>query len=465
MKKLLLVPVLVAALLCLLAAPALASPKTFYVSATRGGGDNTTAIQAAFNHAIAAGPGSVVQLGPGHFYTDNMVLTGFDGYFRGAGEGKTIIDTVRGWNPNATPITALPGANGCPMLFAFSGGHVRASDMSFDITSSAPAAPWNGDDETDLLAAFFLTDNASSSFDHISFTSACFPALNVGWGGYVMDTAIFFGLAEIGGTGGHHSVTNCSFTGGYGMRVEGLTNGSLVVGGAPREGNVFDTYAACVLSVDSSNSQIVISYNRMSNSYGSDVQIGQGWVFLPALPAPHYLVADNKMLATGTSGGLWVEDDSSSYNVPNRLSATIVGNDIHLDNGGNDAGLDGLYASGVRFLGNRVWGTGFAGIDVGAIESVFGGPSDPAFGWQIVGNDFSNLTVVNSDLSCAPEVWLGPDATRCFVVGGLRPTTVLDQGTDDTLINVTPIADPPAAAAKPMNSLKQLKQLKGMMLP
>jgi hypothetical protein len=280
-----------------------------------------------------------------------------------------------------------------------------------------------------------------------------------------MDTAIFFGLAEIGGTGGHHSVTNCSFTGGYGMRVEGLTNGSLVVGGAPREGNVFDTYAACVLSVDSSNSQIVISYNRMSNSYGSDVQIGQGWVFLPALPAPHYLVADNKMLATGTSGGLWVEDDSSSYNVPNRLSATIVGNDIHLDNGGNDAGLDGLYASGVRFLGNRVWGTGFAGIDVGAIESVFGGPSDPAFGWQIVGNDFSNLTVVNSDLSCAPEVWLGPDATRCFVVGGLRPTTVLDQGTDDTLINVTPIADPPAAAAKPMNSLKQLKQLKGMMLP
>jgi hypothetical protein len=93
---------------------------------------------------------------------------------------------------------------------------------------------------TDLLAAFFLTDNASSSFDHISFTSACFPALNEGWGGYVMDTAIFFGLAEIGGSGGHHSVTNCSFTGGYGMRVKGLTNGSLTVGGASGQGNVLD---------------------------------------------------------------------------------------------------------------------------------------------------------------------------------------------------------------------------------
>jgi hypothetical protein len=50
-------------------------------------------------------------------------------------------------------------------------------------------------------------------------------------------------------------------------------------------------------------------------------------------------------------------------------------------------------------------------------------------------------------------------------VGGCKPTTVLDQGTDDTLINVTPVTDPPAAAATPMNALKQLKQLKGMMRP
>jgi hypothetical protein len=42
---------------------------------------------------------------------------------------------------------------------------------------------------------------------------------------------------------------------------------------------------------------------------------------------------------------------------------------------------------------------------------------------------------------------------------------VLDQGTKDILINVTKLADPPAAAATPMNSLRQMKQLKGMMRP
>ena len=42
---------------------------------------------------------------------------------------------------------------------------------------------------------------------------------------------------------------------------------------------------------------------------------------------------------------------------------------------------------------------------------------------------------------------------------------MLDQGTDDTLINVTPVTDPAAAAAMPIKSLKQMKQVKGMVLP
>jgi hypothetical protein len=42
---------------------------------------------------------------------------------------------------------------------------------------------------------------------------------------------------------------------------------------------------------------------------------------------------------------------------------------------------------------------------------------------------------------------------------------VLDQGTDDTLINVNRITDPPAAAAKPLNALKQMKQLRATALP
>jgi hypothetical protein len=93
-KKLLLVPVVAVALLCLLAAPALASPKTFYVHPS--GGNDTVNIQNAFNAAVKAGPGSTVQLTAGQFYTSTIFVRNFHGCFKGAGEAKTVIDTVAG---------------------------------------------------------------------------------------------------------------------------------------------------------------------------------------------------------------------------------------------------------------------------------------------------------------------------------------------------------------------------------
>ena len=147
MRRLLLVAVLAAALLGLLAAPALASAKTFDVHPS--GGNDTKAIQAAFNAAVIAGPGSTVQLSAGRFYTNNILVKGFDGYFRGAGEGKTVIDTLRGKYPSGTypngapvpGVTVMPALEPFPSLLVFDGGRVRASDMSCDITSSSPADP------------------------------------------------------------------------------------------------------------------------------------------------------------------------------------------------------------------------------------------------------------------------------------------------------------------------------------
>ncbi len=65
MKRLPVFAVFIVAALGLLALPALASAKTFYVTPT--GKDDTANIQNAFNAAVKAGPGSVVQLSAGHF--------------------------------------------------------------------------------------------------------------------------------------------------------------------------------------------------------------------------------------------------------------------------------------------------------------------------------------------------------------------------------------------------------------
>ena len=469
MRRLALCFALALGLLCLLAAPAWAGAKTFYV--TPSGGDDTAHIRAAFNAAVKAGPGSTVQLSAGHFYTNNIVVNGFRGSFKGAGEGKTTIDCLRGLNPGLAGVTD----NGYwPTLFFFDGGDLNVSAMSFDITAFSPVDAASNGGSDFLGSMVVVTGNVvSSAFNQVAFITG-----DGNDGGFNSDEDLY-----VGGTGpvdanglpttfwsisGTESVRDCCFNGHDGIQIEGLASGSATIAD-----NVITSYLFGCLLFDNSDSTATVSGNQMSCSGGENVFALQGWQAgfgagapLPSLPAPRYLIADNRMLATGSAGGLWVEDDSPLYSSPDRLDATISGNSIDLQNGGNDAGLDGLYAQNIRFVHNRIYGTGLAGIDVGALSALFGYPSAPARGWKIIGNDMRGLTATGDQFGGVPtaQVWLGPDADHCLVVG-CGPTTVLDQGADDTLVNVTPVTDPPAAPATRMNALTQTKQSKKMALP
>ena len=485
MKKPLFFAALVIACLALLAAPALASAATFTIHPN--GHNDTHNIQKAFDAAVKAGPGSTVQLGAGHFYTNNIVVHDFNGTFRGAGEHKTVIDCLRGLYPSGTypdgrPVPGvtplvLSGFTYWPVLLAFDGGHVSVSAMSFDITAASPAVSSGFGDAGDALGNIVLvTGNvASSSFDHVSITA--------GRGddsGYNADEGL-----HIGGTGpenpdgsfsafwstrGTESVSHCFISAQDGAHLGGLIDGSTMT----LTDNVIKARFFSLLISDFSDSTLTVCHNQISCSAGENVMLWQGFQaamnngnasLLVPRPAPHYLISDNRMLATGTAGGLWVEDDSWLYKSRNRLNATITDNTIALDNGGWDAGVDGFYAQGIRVLHNRISGTGLAAIDVGA-DSYFGMTPALTCGWQIIGNDVSGVIPLSqADGGPGAEIWLGEDAANCLVVGGCKPTTVLDQGTKDILINVTKLTDPTTPAATPMNSLKQFKQLKGMMRP
>ena len=463
MRRLLLVPVLAIACMGLLAAPALASPKTFYVHPS--GGNDTHNIQEAFNAAVAAGPGSTVQLSAGHFYTNTILVKNFDGYVKGAGEGQTVIDTARGIDPSApvvTPVTVYPGDQ-LVFLFGFKGGDVRVSDMSLDITPFSPAAPWNQATETDLSTVLFVTGNASSAFDQVSFQAHAGDnddGYNVRYDILVEGTELVDSndnTVYIGPTGGTHTVSRCSFAGDYGIALEGLTAGRATI-----TDSVFDDYVGGIFSIEASNSEIDVSHNRMQCSSWANVILYQGFVEVPPLPAPRYVISDNDMTANGTADAVYMEDDSLPYwGVPDRLHAVLAGNTIYLDNGGNGSGIAGAYTQGTQVLYNHIAGTGYAGIEVGTTAD-FGAPSSPASDWLIIGNDVSGVNPVSAFGMPAAPIWLGLDASHCLVVGGKAPTQVLDEGTDDTLINVTPVFDPPAAAATPMHALRQMKLLKGM---
>ena len=119
----------------------LASAQTFVVHPS--GGDDTAHIQAAFNAAVKAGPGSVVQLSAGTFHTNAIWVKGFNGTVRGAGEGATVIDTPRALDPSVPGVNSDPAATHETQSFlvGFSGGSVTVSDMSIDISAAQPAIP------------------------------------------------------------------------------------------------------------------------------------------------------------------------------------------------------------------------------------------------------------------------------------------------------------------------------------
>jgi hypothetical protein len=139
------------------------------------------------------------------------------------------------------------------------------------------------------------------------------------------------------------------------------------------------------------------------------------------------------------------------------LDAVVADNDFVLDT--DNYGIGEFGTQGVCFFNNCMSGSAVEGMGLG---DDYGGADGttlyPVSGWKIIGNDFRHLT------TSVASVYLGMGTAHCLVVGGPPPTTVLDKGMDNTLINVTPVSDPPAAAT-PMNTLGQLKQLKEMMRP
>ena len=517
MKKPLFFAALVIACLGLLAAPALASAKTFYVHPS--GGNDTKAIQKAFNAAVKAGPGSTVQLIAGHFYANNIVVTGFNGCFRGAGEGMTVIDTLRGRYPNGPGLTFPTDTKGVvlepgPEFFSFDGGNVRVSDLTFNISAAHPAEEWNNNTTPDyelsdnLAGIVLVTGSASSAFTRVGFVAH--PGLAEGWP-YNVDVAIqIAGPMTLNPTqgdgfdwgppvGGLDTVSVCDFENlnvGVGAIV---FTGTLTVGGSPCQGNVFNDIGAIAFASQAGGGQrAAFTYNRVnpggSYLYGvwatqnnnSDITGTAPSQFLiahndmrgcydgvlawhwydtydyptdsSAIAPAHYVIADNNISASNAvDEGMFLEDDSLAAGNGQTLSALVAHNNIVLGDT-QYGGIDGDCVAGALVWDNVISGSGLAGICMGS--SLYG---DTAYGsdsgWQIIGNDVSHLTA-----SVAP-IWLGPGTLDCTVIGGPRPTEVLDQGVGNTLINVTPVADPPAAAATPMNSLAQMKQLKKMMRP
>jgi hypothetical protein len=119
------------------------------------GTDDTQNIITAFENAKASGPGATVQLTPGTYTIGFIEIHEFNGFFKGAGKGKTIIT-----NRPGLPCEEAFEQNILPSLIMFVGGKIKICDMTIHIADGDPCAPGPINDSFygDLCCVIILTD-------------------------------------------------------------------------------------------------------------------------------------------------------------------------------------------------------------------------------------------------------------------------------------------------------------------
>lgn len=425
---------------------------------TPSGTDDTANFQKAFDLAKAAGPGSTVRLAAGNFRIRWMEVKDFDGYFKGAGQAATVIDTFT--DQDCQPMVAV---DQWPTLLQFTRGYPRVSDLSFHITPAAPCQPylitaWAPDWKESFINALSITAshwNPTTDCASIQKEKVSASVTNVTiqgedgtrWNGETdpFFSNVFIGI-WVGGTDTIHAWDGtCVYQSKFGQGIfrladntfrkvtDGITPYGVYNSSVVLSGNSFDTLEGTVmLASDDSGSVVEMAHNHMQTIGGSAIFIWQGGA--PIQPfiqtASVFNIHDNDISAFGEGNGVvtWDFDNLGTpyagYPSTGKRAVLIVrDNRFTL----NPPDVWGVWLEGVDdalILNNK-----FSGNSAAAVEAGYWGPTRRGI---IAGNDVSKYTLSNGG-PYKIELQAG---TENYIVTGVPAEAILDLGTNN-LINGT----------------------------
>jgi hypothetical protein len=420
------------------------------ITVTPTGSDDTANIEQAFKLAKAAGPGSTVRLGEGKFTIRFIEVNDFDGYFKGAGQGKTVIDTFGGLE-----CQAQVDNDKWPSLLRFVRGYPRLSELSFRITPAAPCKPYSVEyfqDNNKPHTYFTVLMIAASSWNPktdcavIQKEKVSASLTNVTFEGGTSETDlsnIMSGITMGGAITTHLPGTNCAYTSKYGQGAfrmthttfrkvgsgidpYGMYNSSVVL-----SDNFLDTIAEFgILASDLSGSMLDISHNRMKNVSGRAIFIFQGGA--PVKPfiqaAAVFNIHDNEISVFGEGSGIvaWDFDNLGTpfAGYPSTGNRTVL---VVRDNRFT------LTPDSVR----GIWMEGVDGALI--LNNTFSGKSGPAIiagEWglsrrgMIKGNDLRGYTLADG----SPYKIVLEAGTEKYMVMGVPAEAVADHGTNNMIV-------------------------------
>ena len=435
------------------------SVQIFTVTPT--GVDDTQNIRDAFNDAKLAGEGNTVQLTAGTFIiSEPIIVTDFEGTFKGAGKGNTILEDLPG---STFPLVSSGPMVGQPGFIIFylennDVGNLQISDMSINVKGVTSDwymhnllfnSHWGLRVHGKVTGiADFETSEVNVNVNNVNFigeeSTAYYPE------GFNLDIALLIGgefILEDDGTNfnynyvkpisGNIKIANCMFNNNrLAADIPGTANANIIVGGSPKDKNIFDNVGGAISVWDESGSSIEVSYNRGINikdwcvwtEQGYDAYYG-GYLSGLGIPQPANFLIEHNDFSFGNLG-IIISDVTNAFGDGKSLFEVVSKNKFTMTNPWS-AGIFGWDSDEVLISNNRFYGVGGAGVVFG----LWGGPGHD--NWAMQGNNFNNF---NAGIA---SIWLGSDSNNCTVIGGDNAVNVLDQGTNNILTGVNNQGNPP----------------------
>ena len=441
------------------------------------GVDDTQNIKDAFADAKLAGDGNTVQLASGTFIiSEPIVVTDFNGTFKGAGKDLTTIEDADGTFPLISS-GPMMGQQGFIVFYLENNGvgNLSVSDMTIHPRNKTEEAvyfeggAWHNDSHWGLRIhgkcnglADFANSTMNVKVNSVDFIGDLGDFLS----GTSLDIALFITgeyvyentgttqllklIEEMSGT---IEVTNCSFKNNrLAVDISGTSDANITVGGSPKNGNSFDTVVGAASFWDVSGANLKISYNKGTNITDWGVYAEQGYsAYIPfdgfgpyfaefGKPDQAYVLVEHNDFDTEDLG-IIISDIATAFGDGKTLNAVVSKNKINMSNSWC-AGVYGWDSDDVLVSNNKFNGIGTAGVVFGLWES--GGHNN----WMIQGNNFDNFT---PDVA---SIWLGSDSNNCTVIGGDNTVNVFDQGTNNILTGVNNQGNPPGPEIKEAMKMK-----------
>jgi hypothetical protein len=406
-----------------------------------GTGDDTAQLQAALSSCTDAQCPCEVNLGEGVFYTDVLLVKGFNGAIAGRGEGRTVIRPLahRALRSTPTPFVDEPMlAQPYPVLLHFANNSkVAISKLSLEFPAQMRVMQYEvpyyaGLSFTTSLVAAILVDgdrDAELVMTHLTITGADNDTYD---GSNISSAARFEGeiryshgvnQTRILQRGRLVAFENHIHRSGFGIQALDAMHVDGVLAG-----NTMDVRIYAIALQDLSASKLAAVRNTIDAEL-EGIVVTQTPELAPKVPS-QYLIARNKLRVnetgravdldpTGGYGGVGVYDFSAQSMPPVgetiRSDATIWDNDITIP---ENPVKDGIDVSGdgpghITIVGNRIRGAPYdSGIFV-----------DLSRGTIIADNDLRGINPPNSD------VHLTSTTRDCRVI---EPgDSVFDEGTNN----------------------------------